>query len=81
MPKAGSDGYKLPKKATVSLAAAKEVSTDAAVAVDGIFTLKDKYRTALKVLFGRKDVFASLLVQLNTVVHHDLPAGGDAQLM
>lgn len=49
----------------VRLVAAEEISVDAAVAVvstkfDGLFTLKEAQRMALKTFRGEKDVFALL---------------------
>lgn len=54
------------QEATVSRAAARNISADAGVAavlseMDGFFTLKEEKRTTLKLLLHGKDVFASFL--------------------
>lgn len=71
--KVGTDGCRLPgedggdveeveEAATSTPAAAKQMSADTATAVsdpDGILTLKERQRTALKGFLAGKDVFAS----------------------
>lgn len=68
--KVGMDGCKLPREdgaeveeAATSAPAAKQISADAATVesdLDGILTLKERQRTALKGFLTEKDVFASL---------------------
>lgn len=49
------------EEATVSLAATKEISIDAAVVKTGLVLLKEEPRTTLMAFLGRKDVAKSAL--------------------